>query len=284
MTSIKRKTVLVTGGANGIGKLIGEKCLQKGAEQLIIWDINEQLLEETLSEFTQKGYKVHGYVVDVSQPKDIEASAEDILAEIGTVDILFNNAGIVVGKKFAEHAAKDIDNTININVLGVMHTARVFLPAMLKQHQGHIVNIASATGFVPNPNMSVYVSSKWAVLGWSESLRVEMDMQQTHVHVTTVCPSYINTGMFDGAKAPLLTPILEPDYIANKIIEGVEKNKALVTEPSTVKLVPFFRSILPTNLFDSFVGGFFGMYKSMEEFKGRTATAPQKDSAKTIKS
>ena len=165
MTKIKNKTVLVTGGANGIGKLIGEKCLKKGASKLIIWDINETLLQQVTTDLTKKGYEVHSYVVDVSDLNDIKTTAAEILAEIGTVDILFNNAGIVVGKKFEQHTTRDIEKTIGINVLGVMHVAHAFLPGMLQMHRGHIINIASATGLMPNPNMSVYVASKYAVLG-----------------------------------------------------------------------------------------------------------------------
>lgn len=282
MTKIKNKTVLVTGGANGIGKLIGEKCLKKGASKLIIWDINETLLQQVTTDLTKKGYEVHSYVVDVSDLNDIKTTATEILAEIGTVDILFNNAGVVVGKKFEQHTTRDIEKTIGINVLGVMHVAHAFLPAMLQMHRGHIINIASATGLMPNPNMSVYVASKYAVLGWSESLRIEQDQAHSGVNVTTVCPSYINTGMFEGAKAPLLTPILEPEYISNRIIEAVEKDEIMVMEPPIVRTLPALRGLLPARAFDYLASKVFNIYDSMSEFKGRPKDVAVPDKKKPV--
>lgn len=269
MTIIKNKTVLITGGASGIGKIMGEKCLQRGAARLIIWDINESLLQKVTTELHRKGYDVHAYVVDVSDANDIKTTADEIIAELGTPDIVFNNAGIVVGKQFQDHRTADIERTIRINVLGVMHVAHAFLPAMLTAKDGHIINIASATGLMPNPNMSVYVASKYAVLGWSESLRIEQDQHQTGIHVTTICPSYINTGMFEGAKAPLLTPILEPNYISERIIKAVEQNEIIVMEPPIVRTLPALRGLLPARAFDYLAGKVFRVYDSMTDFKGR---------------
>lgn len=274
MTKIKNKTILVTGGAMGIGKRMAERCLAEGARRAILWDINETALNTTVDELRSKGYVVDSYVVDISDVEDIEWAAQDVLSCIGPVDILFNNAGIVVGKYFHEHSRKDIDKTNDINVAGVMHTTRVFIKNMLAQRQGHIVNIASAAGLIPNPKMSVYASSKWAVLGWSESLRLEMEELKKGVRVTTVTPSYINTGMFNGVKAPLLTPILDPAFIVDRIIEGVKNNEILIQEPFMVKSIPVLKGLLPTRVFDVVAGKLFGVYKSMDQFKGRKQKPP----------
>ena len=128
MSEIRGTNVLVTGGANGIGKLMGLKCLQEGAANLVIWDINEENLHKTQKEFSSKGYKnITTFVVDVSNVDDIEKAATEVLLEIGNIDILFNNAGIVAGKQsFWEYSARDIEKTIAINVNGVMHVTRVF--------------------------------------------------------------------------------------------------------------------------------------------------------------
>ncbi len=283
MTKIKNKTVLVTGGANGIGKLMGLKSLKNGAKQLVIWDIDEQALNTTAQEFADMGYtNVTPYIVDVSDFRNIDSAAAITLAEVGTVDVLFNNAGIVVGKSFAEHTAEDIERTIQINVSAVMHVARVFLPNMLQQKSGHIVNIASAAGFIPNPNMSVYASSKWAVLGWSESLRLELETKGKKMRVTTVCPSYINTGMFDGVKAPLLTPIMEPETMVNQVMKAVRKNDLLLLQPTMVKALPLLRGILPTRVFDFIGGQLFGVYKSMDKFKGHNKKEKTKKSDRAL--
>ncbi len=270
MSQIRGANVLVTGGANGIGKLMALKCLQEGAANLIIWDINEENLHKTQKEFSSKGYKnVHTFVVDVSHTHDIEKSATEVLLEIGNVDILINNAGIVAGKhSFWEYSAKDIDKTISINVNGVMHVTRVFLKDMIKQRKGHVVNIASASALIPLPKGSVYASSKWAVLGWSESLRMELEMEGPDLHVTTVCPSYIDTGMFKGVKAPLLFPLLQPDDISTKVIKAIRKNDILLMEPENVNIVPFLKGVFPTRVFDK-VAGWLGVYDSMSSFEGR---------------
>lgn len=267
MTAIKGKTVLVTGGAGGIGKLMGESCLKEGARRLVIWDINKTALVNTVKEFRDKGYEVHAYQVDVSDIADIESAAYTVLEDIGFVDILFNNAGIVVGKHFAEHTHEDIKRTVDINTSGVMHVALEFLHEMIYRGQGHIINIASASSFVPNPKMSVYAASKWAVLGWSESLRLEMEREKTGVKILTVTPSYINTGMFDGVKSPLLTPILEPDQITQQVIRAIKADDILLRSPSIVNITPLLRGILPARVFD-FIADKLGVYDSMNDFKG----------------
>lgn len=268
MTKIKNKTILITGGASGMGKLMAKKCLQIGAKQVVLWDINEEQLNETTAEFERFRYKVHPYVVDVSNHEDIAWAAEDVLATVGKVDIVFNNAGIVVGKSFVEHSDADIQRTIGINVLGVMRVCKAFLPTMMDSGSGHIVNIASAAGLIPNPNMSVYASSKWAVIGWSESLRLELEEINKNLRVLTVTPSYINTGMFDGVKAPMLTPIMKPNDIVNRIIKAVEHNEIILRAPFIVNSVPILRGVLPTRVFD-FVADKMGVYASMDEFKGK---------------
>lgn len=269
MSKIKNKTVLITGGAAGIGKRMGELCLHReGASRLIIWDINEDALYKAAEELSRNGqHEVLTYVVDVSDQKAITENAQKVLADVGTVDILFNNAGIVVGKRFEEHSHTDIEKTIQINVLALMHLTRELLPAMIKQGSGHVINIASAAGMVANPKMSVYAGSKWAVIGWSESLRLELESLKKDLHVTTVMPSYINTGMFDGVKAPLLTPFLDPDDISQDIIRAVKENRTELKAPYIVNWIPFLKGVLPTRLFDG-VADVLGVYSSMEDFKG----------------
>lgn len=182
MTKIKNSTVLVTGGASGIGRLLGQRCLQSGASRLVIWDINCQNLQQVAQELQAQGHQVHTYEVDVAKPEEVEQAAQQVMDTVGVPDILFNNAGIVVGKPFAEHSYFDIKRTLDINVLGVMAVTRAFLPRMVARGSGHVVTIASAAGLIPNPRMSVYAASKWAVLGWSESLRLELEALKQDLH------------------------------------------------------------------------------------------------------
>jgi short-subunit dehydrogenase len=267
MSTFKEKTVLITGGASGIGKLMVQKILAQGASNMIIWDINTENLEKTEKELTEKGYKVFAYVVDVANLDQVKQSAQKVKSEVGKVDILINNAGVVVGKYFHEHSHKDIDFSMNINTLALMHTTKEFLDDMIKANDGHIVNIASAAGMVSNPKMSIYCASKWAAIGWSDSLRLEMERIAKGVKVTTVTPYYISTGMFDGVKSRII-PIVKPEKAANKIVRGIRKNSVFIRMPWLIYLLPLIKGVLPTRWFDLVVGKGFGVYKSMDEFKG----------------
>ena len=158
---------------------------------------------------------------------------------------------------------------MRINAEAPMYVCRAFLPGMMKKREGRIVNMASAAGLIANPRMSVYCASKWALIGWSNSLRLELEQQgYDDICVTTVTPSYVATGMFDGAKAPLLTPILRPAPFVARVWEAMKKGKLVVRAPWTVPLVATMKGVLPMRMFDLVVGKAFGVYSSMEEFKG----------------
>ncbi len=268
MTQIKGKTVLITGGAAGIGKLLGKKFIQKGASKLIIWDINPILLEKSVGELQCENCRIFPYIIDVSDTDKIIETAKQVRKEVGDVDILVNNAGVVVGKNFKDHTHHNIDFTININTSALMHITLEFLPAMIEKGEGHIINLASAAGLLANPKMSVYVGSKWGVTGWSESLRIELEQLNQNLHITTVNPSYIDTGMFAGVKTHPFLPILKPEKVTNHIIRAIEKNKLSVRMPYLVKWIPLVRGILPPRIFDWFVGSVLNVYKSMADFAG----------------
>ncbi len=268
MSQIQNANILITGGASGIGKLMGASLLQKGAKTLVIWDINEGLLNEVAAEFNEKGFHVVPYVVNVMNMNDVITTAEKVKNDIGKIDILINNAGIIVGKNFVDHTHQEIENTMGINANALMHITKEFLPAMLQSNHGHIVNIASAAGLVGNPKMSVYAASKFAVVGWSESLTLEMEEAKNNIVITTVTPFYISTGMFDGVHSPII-PIVKPKKATSKIIKGIESNKRFVRMPGIVYLVPLFKGIFPTSWFNVIVGKWFGVHNSMDQFKGR---------------
>lgn len=267
MTKFKNKTVLITGGASGIGKLMAAKVLNLGASKLIIWDINKENLENASNELKAKGFDVYSYLVDVSKLDEIKQTTEKVKSDVGNIEILINNAGIVVGKYFHEHSHEEIYRSMNINSSALMHITLEFLNDMLKTGQGHIVNIASAAGMISNPKMSIYCASKWAAIGWSDSLRLELERINKNIKVTTVTPYYISTGMFDGVKSNII-PIINPEKAASKIIKGILKNKLFVRMPGIVYTLPFVKGILPTRWFDFIVGKGFGVYKTMNEFTG----------------
>jgi len=270
MTKIRDKTVLITGGAAGIGRLMGDMCLQEGAKQLVIWDIDKDRLDETTREFLTLHFVVHPYIVDVSDLEQVIVMAGKVRNEVGEVDILINNAGIITGNhNFRDFTHALVDKTMAVNANAMMHVTLEFLPAMIGKGSGHIVNVSSAAGMLSNPMMSVYCASKWAVAGWSEALRIELESSHTGVRVTTVNPSYINTGMFSGVRVNPVMPILKPEILAGKVIRAIKHNRLFVRAPFMVKILPFTKGILPVRWFDLIVGRWLGVYRSMMGFKGR---------------
>jgi all-trans-retinol dehydrogenase (NAD+) len=268
MSNILGAQVLITGGASGIGRLMAGECLRRGARRVILWDIDPEALETSVQQFVSEGYDVHGEVIDITRTEDVSSVAARMDQQFGPIDILINNAGIIIGKLFEEHTHGEIDRTMQVNTLAMMHVTLAFLPAMIHAGRGHFVNIASAAGMASNPRMSVYVASKWAVIGWSESMRLEMEARSGDFHVTTVTPFYISTGMFDGVRSPIV-PIVRPERAARRILDDVERNRIFSRMPWIVFAMPFFRGILPQRWFDVLIGKWFGIHDSMQGFRGR---------------
>lgn len=266
---IKGSNVLITGGASGIGKIMGRMALEKGARNLIIWDINIAAIEAVKQEFKELG-NVYGYRVDVSSNDTVVNTYKRVLEDCGEVDILINCAGIVTSNKtFDKMSADEITRTININTIAPMFVAHAMLPGMLRRNRGYICTITSAGGMLSNPKMSVYAASKWGATGWSDSVRIELQEMKSKVRITTVAPYFINTGMFDGVKSPII-PILKPEYVSRKVLRAIEKNKNFAGIPFGFHFIRFWQAFLPTRVFDFFFGKVFGIYHAMDQFTGRT--------------
>lgn len=277
---LENSNVLITGGASGIGKIMGRIALEKGAACLVIWDINPASIKVAITELGKLG-KVAGFVVDVSDNDAVMDAYAKTIAECEAIDIVINNAGIVTSNKtFDKQTPDEITRTININTIAPMLVARAFLPDMLRRNRGHICNITSAGGMLGNPRMSVYGASKWGAVGWSESMRIELQSNKSNVHVTTVAPYYINTGMFDGVKSKVF-PILEPEYVAKKVMKAIRKNTVFAGIPFGFHFIRFWQGILPTRLFDIIFGEWFGIYHTMDNFTGRKK-APVKEEIKKV--
>ncbi len=266
MQKFENKIVLITGGASGIGKIMVRLFLERKSK-VIIWDSNQENTDKTIAEFAHSG-SVIGFNVDIGSLDQIEATAKKVKQEIGVVDILINNAGIIIGKYFSEHSFSDITKTMDINANAPMLITKVFLDDMISQNSGHICNIASSGGLISNPKMSVYAASKWSLIGWSDSLRLEMKQMKKNINVTTIMPYYINTGMFDGVQSKIA--ILEPEAAALTIITAIEKEKKMITMPAYIyRFTRLGQAILSVNAFDWFAGNVLGIYKTMEHFTGR---------------
>lgn len=267
-TFYDQKTILITGAASGIGRRFAERVAEEADVSLVLWDRNPDMLAELKKELAEKADVCIGGV-DISDKLQVYYEAEHVMKEGLLPDVIINCAGVVSGKFFHEMLPEEIDSTIQINLIGSMKVVHAFLPAMVERGSGHLVNLASASGYIGNPRMSVYASSKWGVLGWSESLRIEMEALKTGIRVTAVCPSYIDTGMFDGVRAPRLVPLLKTDDVVNRMLKDISRNKTMINMPFMVRFVPFLKAVLPGRMFDRLAGNVLGVYRSMDTFEGR---------------
>ncbi|TQL45056.1 short-subunit dehydrogenase [Homoserinimonas aerilata] len=272
MKDVAAKIVLVTGAAMGMGRMYAQRAVAEGAAAVVLWDIDEQGLAATQAELGASGVPVHAYTVDVSSLEQIQDAAARVIAEVGAPDVLINNAGVVRSALFWEQdSRRDTEFTMSINALAPMHVTREFLPAMIASgRESRVLNIASAAGTLSNPRMAVYAASKWAVIGWSDSVRLELEKAgHAHVKVTTFAPSYISTGMFEGARGPLLTPVMTPEFAVRRAWAAMLAGKPILYLPWSVNLSKVLRGVLPTRAWDAIGGRWFGVYRSMDEFTGR---------------
>jgi all-trans-retinol dehydrogenase (NAD+) len=268
MKDVKDKLVLITGGAGGIGRLMAFGFARLGA-RVAVWDLNGEALKALEEEALKEGVFIRGTICDVSDRAAVYARAEALRAELGPLDILINNAGVVSGKTLLDTPDEKILRTVNINILPLFWTLKAFLPSMIARNTGHIVTIASAAGLIGVGGLADYSASKFAAFGLDESLRMELRRLKSGVKTTVVCPFFINTGMFRGVKTrfSLLLPILEPSRTAKRIVRAVLKNRKRLIMPWFVHTIYILR-LLPVSLFDG-VTDFFGIGRSMDDFTGR---------------
>ncbi|PPB48500.1 3-oxoacyl-ACP reductase [Arthrobacter pityocampae] len=280
--TVQGRTVLVTGAGMGMGRLYAERAVREGAAAVVLWDVDGRALEDVVAGLASSAASVHSYVVDVASVESVQTAAGAVLDEVGVPDVLVNNAGIVRGKYFWEHDHHaDIDLTLRINTGGPMHVTRAFLPAMMERGtSARILNVASASGTLSVPRMSVYAASKWAVIGWSDSLRLELASTGHPIKVTTLIPSYIRTGMFEGARGPLLTPLMEPEHVVDRAWRATLAGRARLQLPWTVQLAGTLRNLLPQPVWDFVAGRVFKVYSSMDRFTGRPGVTADQEASR----
>jgi all-trans-retinol dehydrogenase (NAD+) len=268
--NLSGKIALITGGASGIGRLVALRLAQRGAH-VVLWDINSATLTRAADELRAAGGRVSTFACDVSDRTSIYQSAGRVRAEVGRVDILINNAGVVSGKPFAECSDEQIERTVRVNILGVLWTTKAFLPDMIAANSGHIVNVSSAAGLIGSARLADYSASKFAVFGFDESLRMEFHRRKLKIHTTVVCPFFINTGMFDGVKTrvPWLLPILDQHKVARRIERAILRKRKRLIMPWIVYTAAPLR-MLPVRVYD-FIANVLGVNHSMDDFKGRAA-------------
>lgn len=269
MTTINTKHVLITGGASGLGRRLAARCAALGAA-VSIWDLDEAGATASAAQAAELGAgPVRAYACDVGDREQVAERATQTIAEQGTVDILVNNAGIVSGRPLLDLPPERIELVFRVNTLALFWTTQAFLPAMVARGSGHVVNVASAAGLMGSPRLTDYTASKFAAVGFTEALRLEMTRSAPGVKTTVVCPFYIDTGMFAGVKTrfPRLLPILKEPDVVERIVRAIEHDTPQLVMPWMVRTVPAMR-LLPVWAFDR-LADFFGITMAMDEFTGR---------------
>ncbi|NWH91817.1 RDHE2 dehydrogenase, partial [Aegithalos caudatus] len=269
--NVSGEIVLITGAGSGIGRLLAIKFARLGAT-VVLWDINQEGLNCAVKQVRENGAgRVYSYVCDCSQRQDVYRVADQVKKEVGDVNILINNAGIVIGKRFLDSPDSLLEKTMEVNTVAHFWTYKAFLPAMIAANHGHLVSIASCAGLCGGTQLSDYCASKFAAIGFAESIYMEMrDLKKTGVKTTVVCPYFIDTGMFDGVKIkwPYMLPILDPEYVAEKIVNAVRQNQEMLFIPRIIYMLNFFKSFLPVKA-TVLLLDYIGCFDFMNTFKGR---------------
>jgi all-trans-retinol dehydrogenase (NAD+) len=237
MKEVEGKNALVTGAAMGMGRGIATLLAQKKANVVLV-DINGKALEETAGWLRgMGGGKVYSYVCDITDRAKVYELADKVHKDVGKIDVLVNNAGIVTGGEFLKVPDEKHQRVMDVNIMAIMWMTRAFMPDMMEKKQGHIINLSSAAGLMGVPDLSSYCASKHAVLGFSESVQFELFRAGLKdINITCICPSYVATGMFDGVKPPKGTKWLTTDEMAEKIFKSMQKNKTRLIVPRMTKI------------------------------------------------
>ena len=274
MKQLKGKKVIVTGGAMGIGLAVCKRLAAEGCD-LTIWDLNEQALETAGEQLDTYGVGVHLYTCDVSDKNRIKELAEQARNDMGQVDILINNAGFVRHGMFWEQPVENAIKQMDVNVNALFYAIHEFLPEMMERNAGHIVNVSSGVAIQSAPGLAAYTTSKWAVWGMTDVLRLEMAVAgKKGVKFTSVHPGNISTGMFEGFSLNMIGKLLYPavkdhDVIAKGIVEsGLKRGRRLVVRPRQIYIPMILRGLIPDGILGK-MALMVGVGDCVTDFKGR---------------
>lgn len=243
------KTALITGGGRGIGRTIALAYVREGAV-VALSARSEEALEETASTINSGGGRALAVPADVTEDADVANLRSRIERELGQVDVLVNNAGSYLPRRFLDYTMEEWEQTIGVNLLGTVRVTREFLPGMLERGRGRIVNVASTAGKYGSLFQSAYNASKHGVVGLTRCLALET--AKTAVRVNAICPGFVETEMIDGAKP----------HFAEILGQSLEQ-----TEQTLLSRVPIGRFLQPTEV------AHLAVYLGSDESDGMTGQA-----------
>ncbi|MEN3979953.1 SDR family NAD(P)-dependent oxidoreductase [Acinetobacter sp. CWB-B33] len=263
MKNFKEKVAAITGAGSGIGRQLALQLAQQGAH-LALSDMNEQGLLETLNLLKDYSIKVTLTKLDVADREAVYAWAESSFNEFGQLNLIFNNAGVALASTVEGMNYDELEWIFNINFWGVVYGTKAFLPYLKQSGEGHIINTSSLFGLTAQPTQSAYNATKFAVRGFTEALRQELDMENCGVSATSVHPGGIRTNianaarMSDSIRALGMNPekasrsfnkVLKtpPELAAKVILDAVKDNKARVLIGNDAKLLDLVQRVAPSH-------------------------------------
>jgi NAD(P)-dependent dehydrogenase (short-subunit alcohol dehydrogenase family) len=194
------QVAVVTGGASGIGLALARAFAREGLS-VVLADVERAALERAVAELSAGGAEAHGHVVDVRDPEAMEALALAVWKRDGRVDVLCNNAGVATLGRIADQTLADWEWVLGVNLWGVVHGIRAFLPRMQAAGRpAHVVNTASLAGLIDGPMLAPYFVSKHAVVSLSECLHLELQAESSPIGVSVLCPGFVRTSIMDSAR------------------------------------------------------------------------------------
>src|SRR3954452_4223751 len=237
--SLRGKVVAITGGARGIGKATAQALAREGAV-VAIGDLDAELARATASELGEGALVLE---LDVTRRDSFEHFLDQVSERLGPLDVLINNAGIMPIGPFAEEDDATATRMIDINLHGVIYGTKLAIPPMVQRRTGHIVNIASQAGKAGFPGGATYCATKHAVVGLSEAVRAELD--GTDVGVSCVMPAVVNTELASGLKEARGVKNLEPEEVAEAIVDALETGRFDVWVPRSTQYIATVMNLLP---------------------------------------
>ncbi|WP_125703251.1 SDR family NAD(P)-dependent oxidoreductase [Lacticaseibacillus daqingensis] len=259
MSSLANQIVVVTGGSSGLGRAIGLTAAKRGATVVFLARRQDKLLAAQAEATALSGQPAYAYVCDVADPVAIEAVVARIAREVGAVDVLVNAAGFGHFEDALATSMTTVERMMRVNVLGTMYMTQLIGRQMVARRRGHIINIASMAGKMATPKSAVYSATKFAVVGYSNGLRLEL--KPFGVRVTTVCPGPIDTAFFSVAEANDYLKrvnwiVLDPVKLAARIVDSFNHPVREINAPWLMSVGATFYTLAP-HVGDWLAGGIF---------------------------
>ena len=244
--NFKNKAVLITGASSGIGKESAIEFAKLGANIILVARRKDKL-EQIASELKKFHVLTLVCQCDVSKKDQVKEMSQLIFEKFDSVDVLVNNAGFAIYGSVSDLSIHDIESQMETNYFGMVYCIKEFLPSMLKNKSGHIVNVASVAASFGLPGIASYCASKFAMLGFSEGLKHEL--KDTGVGLTVVSPIMVRTNFFDHSsfeKMPKYSPTsLDPKTVAKSIIKAANSSRLEIVVPSVVRGAIWLKSSFP---------------------------------------